>query len=317
MAVALDEWVRCLDNEYLAEFIAEGGSAVRLIVAPDIEAVDTALATLAGAAIEWGYALAWVDAGQTKVQLIEQLFHAVARQIDWETGTRQWLRNQLMQNGYTLPETGELDADSVVACNTLTRAELLAEARRWVAHEITSDHSLYREFRNAMAMLVLGQLNPQSVTPSDAEVVYQWLRGEKCSLSVLKRLRLFQRIGRHNGRFMLSSLATFLPRLGLKGLVVLLDIRPVVSDAPAGTGALRYTRAAVQDFYEVLRQCIDGTDEFHHFLLVAAAGPGLVENERRGLDSYTALKLRTIEDVRDKNRTNPLGMLVHLEGVPT
>ena len=64
MAVALDEWVRCLDNEYLAEFIADGGSAVRLIVAPNVDAVDTALATLAGVALEWGYGLAWVDAGQ-------------------------------------------------------------------------------------------------------------------------------------------------------------------------------------------------------------------------------------------------------------
>ena len=67
----------------------------------------------------------------------------------------------------------------------------------------------------------------------------------------------------------------------------------------------------------MLRQCIDSTDELRHFLLVAAAGPGLIENERRGLNSYTALKLRTIEDVRDKDRSNPLGMLVHLEGVPT
>ena len=317
MAVALEEWVRCLDNEYLSEFIAEGGAAVRLVVAPDVEAVDTALATLGGTALEWGYALAWVDAGQTKVQLIDQLFHAIARQIDWESGIQRWLKGQLAKSGYTLPESGALDIDSLTLCNEITRAELLAEARRWVAHDISSDHSLYREFRNAMAMLILGQLNPQSVTPSDAEVVHQWLRGEKCSLSVLKRLRLFQRIGRHNGRLMLSSLAAFLPKLGFKGLVVLLDIRPVVSDAPPGTGSLRYTRAAIQDFYEVLRQCIDSTDELHHFLLIAAAGPGLVENERRGLDSYTALKLRTIEDVRDKSRSNPLGMLVHLEGVST
>ena len=312
MAVALDEWVRCLDNEYLADFIAGGGSAVRLIVAPDVDAVDTALATLAGVALEWGYGLAWVNAGQTKVQLIEQLFHAVARQIDWETGIKHWLRGQLEKSGYTIPESGALDVDSLTVCNDFSRAELLAEARRWVAHEISSDHSLYREFRNAMAMLVLGQLNPSSVTPSDAEVVYQWLRGEKCSLSILKRLRLFQRIGRHNGRLMLASLAAFLPKLGFKGLVVLLDIRPVVSEIPGG---LRYTRAAIQDFYEVLRQCIDSTDELRHFLLIAAAGPGLTDNERRGLDSYTALKLRTIEDVRDKDRSNPLGMLVHLEGV--
>jgi hypothetical protein len=90
----------------------------------------------------------------------------------------------------------------------------------------------------------------------------------------------------------------------------------VVSDSPLLDAPVRYSRAAVQDVYEALRQFIDGTDETRHFLLVAAAGPGLVLSEKRGLDCYSALKLRTFDDVRDRNRANPLGALVRLEGVP-
>jgi hypothetical protein len=67
----------------------------------------------------------------------------------------------------------------------------------------------------------------------------------------------------------------------------------------------------------MLRQFIDGTDETKHLLLVAAAGPGLVFNDKRGIDCYTALKLRTSDEVRDRNRANPLGALVRLEGEAT
>ena len=86
MAVALDEWVRCLDNEYLAEFIADGGSAVRLIVAPNVDAVDTALATLAGVALEWGYGLAWWMRGRPKSSSSSSFFTRLRARL---TGKRE------------------------------------------------------------------------------------------------------------------------------------------------------------------------------------------------------------------------------------
>jgi hypothetical protein len=96
-------------------------------------------------------------------------------------------------------------------------------------------------------------------------------------------------------------------------LTLLLDIRPVVSDSPPEVASLRYTRSAVQDAYEVLRQFIDDTDELEHLLLVVGAGPGLIDNDRRGLNSYSALKMRTSDELRDRNRANPLGALVRLD----
>lgn len=317
MAVEFAEWLRLLETEYLDDYIEGDGAAVKLLVAPEFDAVAETLAHVAGRAVEKGYLVAWVDSARVKVQMVDELFHSVARQVDWMEAMENWLRERFAENGYTLPEGVPLsNVDAIAAANDTSRPQLLAEARRWIRNTLASDGALCKEFRTAMSMLAWSFLNPQNVSPTDAEVVRQWLRGEKPPLTPLKRMQIHQRIGRHNARLMLTSLTAFLPRLGYKGAVLVMDLCAVVSDSPQ-EDALRYSRAAVQDVYEMLRQFIDGTDETKHLLLVAAAGPGLVFNDKRGIDCYTALKLRTSDEVRDRNRANPLGALVRLEGEAT
>jgi hypothetical protein len=314
MAIFQGEWLRLIETEYLDGFIAEGGASVKLVIAPEIEAVNATLARVAGIALERNYLIAWVDAARVQVQMVDQLFHAVARQVDWNEAMERWLRERFAENGYTLPEGVALSAvDTIASENNTSRPQLLAEIRRWIRNTLTADGSLCKEFRTALAMLAWGLVNPQNVSPSDAEIVRQWLRGEKPPLGPLKRMQIHQRIGRHNARLMLTSLTAFLPKLGYKGTLLAVDLCAVVSDSPLLDAPLKYSRAAVQDVYEALRQFIDSTDEMKHFLLVAAAGPGLIFNEKRGLDCYSALKLRTVDDVRDRNRANPLGALVRLE----
>jgi hypothetical protein len=318
MAVLQEEWLGHIEREYLEGFIPGGGAAVKLAVGADIEAAREALAKVAASALERGFLIAWVDSSQTKVQLIEQLFHAIARQIDWSEAMERWIRGQFESNGYALPEGVALtEVDAIAAANDTSRPQLLAEVRRWIKNTLGADGTLCKELRTALSMLAWSHVSPQNVSPSDAEVVRQWLRGEKCPLGPLKRLQIHQRIGRHNARLMLTSLTAFLPKLGYSGALLAIDLCAVVSDSPMLDAPVRYSRAAVQDVYETLRQFIDGTDETKHLLLVAAAGPGLVFNEKRGLDCYSALKLRTFDDVRDRSRANPLGSLVRLEGEPT
>jgi hypothetical protein len=316
VGVSLAEWVRLLDQEYLTDFIASGGAAVKLAVAPDIDGVPTALATVGGPALEQNYLIAWVDAAHTRVNMIDKIFFAVAQQVDWRLIMERWMRERLREAGYRVPEDSAdalPDLDLLAEENDVDRPQLVAEVRRWIHNGLLKDYRLAKDFRTALAMFAWGLTAPQNVTPNDADVVRQWLRGEPCSLAVLKRMQIHQRISRQNARLMLASLAAFLPRVGYAGLVILLDLRPVVSDSPVEVGGLRYSRSASQDTYEILRQFIDDTDEMSHFLLIAAAGPGLVDNDRRGLNSYTALKLRTSDEVRDRDRPNPLGALVRLD----
>ena len=74
-----------------------------------------------------------------------------------------------------------------------------------------------------------------------------------------------------------------------------------------------YSKAAVLDAYELLRQLIDATDDLVGMLVVAVVPPDLVSDEKRGLPSYAALQLRVADEVRDRRRTNPFASLVRLD----
>jgi P-loop Domain of unknown function (DUF2791) len=313
MGVALTEWVGLLRDEYLAEFVASGGAAVKLAVAPPDRAPET-LDAVARAAESHGYVVAQVDAAQTRVHMIDRLFHAVARQIDWDAVTDRFLRALFRDQGI-LVEAGRAlhETDAIADANGRLKPDLLAEINRLITNRLLEDYTLSREFRTAVAMLCWGQINPQNVSPSDAEIIKQWLVGEKCSLSALKRMQIFQRIARHNARLMLSSLARWLHQVGDAGLVLLLDLNAVVATSPSLDNGLRYTRNAVLDAYEVLRQFIDEIDEMTHVMIVGVAGPGLLDDPRRSVDNYTALKLRIADEVRDRSRANPLNAMVRLD----
>jgi bacteriophage exclusion system BrxC/D-like protein len=313
MAVALTEWIDLLRREYLAEFIPSGGAAVKLAVAAPEEAA-VVLDAVAGEAGKLGYRVARVDAAQTRVQRIDRLFFAVAGQLDWDTLTERYLRGLLREHGIRVEDEQPLhDMDAIAAANGRLRPDLFGEINRLIANRVLGNYALAREFRTAIAMLCWGRINPQNVSPTDAEIIKQWLVGEKCSLAALKRLQIYQRIGRHNARLLLGSLAGWLPEAGEAGLALLLDLNAVVTDRPPADGLLRYTRNAVLDTYEVLRQFIDDTDEMSHLLLVGVAGPGLLDDPKRSVDNYTALKLRTADEVRDRSRANPLNAMVRLD----
>ena len=48
-------------------------------------------------------------------------------------------------------------------------------------------------------------------------------------------------------------------------------------------------------------------------LIVVMAPRDFLTDERRGLDRYDALKMRVLDDVRDRYRENPLSAMVRLD----
>jgi hypothetical protein len=313
MPVALTEWVALLRREYLAEFIPSGGAAVKIAVAAPDQA-GRVLAAVAAEAREQGYLVAGVDAARTRIHMIDRVFQAVARQVDWDSVTDRYLRALFAEHGIVVPEGCPLEEiDAIAAANGRLKPDLFGEFNRLITNRVLQNYTLSQEFRTAVAMLCWGRINPQNVSPTDAEVIKQWLLGEKCSLGALKRLQIYQRVGRHNARLLLGSLALWLHDAGYAGLALLLDMNAVVAEAAPGEDRFRYARNAVLDAYEVLRQFIDETDELAHMLVVTVMGPGFLEDPKRSVDNYTALKLRTSDEVRDRSRANPLNAMVRLD----
>jgi len=256
-----------------------------------------------------------LSAETTKVHMIDQVFFAVARQIDWDQ-VAVAIVNTAYDNIAVPASPGCLTVAEVAAYHDLDPRELYRSVRRALEHILLTDPSLPRELRRALLRLAQAHLGSGDVNSAEAIVVKGWLTGERVGLRELREAMIYARIGRHNARTMLTSVGRLLLRAGYRGLVLHCDLtrlaearRPAV---PERTG-IYYSKAAVLDAYELLRQLIDATDDLVGLLIVAVVPPELVSDEKRGLPAYAALQLRVADEVRDRRRTNPFASLVRLD----
>ena len=309
------EWLDLVRREYLGDFVAGGGAAVKFVVPlgePARNAVADGLGRLAG---ELGYLYVALDAAHTKLHQMERLFNAAARQIDWDALTAAYLRRLLPEQGWQLPpEGGATTTADLAARNGYAEPLMRQDLRQLLWKQLASDYAMSQEFRLAMLQLCRAQLDPTD-DPGLETAVKEWLVGDLRLIATIKRAGIFQRIGRHNARHMLASLAHWLRLAGKAGLLLQLDVSRIAQwvRPPDRTEGFYYTSAAALDAYEVLRQFIDGTDELEHCFIAVLTGQEFLHDDRRGLRSYMALYMRVADEVRDRYRQNPLGALVRLE----
>ncbi|MCX5998297.1 MAG: DUF2791 family P-loop domain-containing protein [Chloroflexi bacterium] len=319
-SMPVDDWVSVLRREYLEDFIKSGGVAIRFVIPQDDLSHRNVLKGVRQAAEENGYLFASVDAAKTKVHMIERVFHDVARQVDWDGLAYAFLRSTLQESHYRVPDSrGDFRLAKVADLNGLDISEARSIANNLLRKRLFQDYSLTQEFRVAMTWLCRTQLDPEDAPDDMRTNIVQWLTGELRLISALRSALIFQRIGRDSGRHMLFSLSHWLHLAGKTGLVMTLDIsRFLEAKRPKEPNeTIYYSTAAVLDGYEVLRQFVDDTDEWHWALVIVLAPPALVEMDRRGLTHYDALRLRIWDDVRDRQRPNPLSSLVRLHGQDT
>ncbi|MGH9107435.1 MAG: BREX system ATP-binding domain-containing protein, partial [Acidimicrobiales bacterium] len=217
--------------------------------------------------------------------------------------------------GYPPLADGRVALDGLAAHYRVDPRELKRDVDRQLQEQVHRDYAMVAEFRTAMLRLCQAQLRSGQVVDAEHTAVLDWLRGDLRQVSVLKSALIFRRIGRHNARHLLFSLAHWLAVNGSAGLALVLDIRRLGyarRPSPEERQGHYYTKSALLDAYEVLRQLVDNTDEMANCVIVVLASPAFLTDTFRGLEAYQALKLRIFDEVRDLNRDNPFSSLVRL-----
>ena len=217
----VEEYVEFLAKEYLSGYVARGGAAVKLVVVGDDAGSRRLSAALAETAAD-GFVFAAVDAAGTRVHMVDQLFAAIARQVDWVGLAGDVVRRAYEHVGF--PAQGGtpsgLSVSEVAAYHEVDATELYRSARRALEHAVLGDSTLAHEFRVAMLRLCQSLLGRGDVDVLESEAVLGWLRGERVPAAQLRAVSLFTRVARHNARPLLLSLARWLPRAGRRGLIV-------------------------------------------------------------------------------------------------
>lgn len=311
-----EEYAEFISKEYLGDYVRAGGAAVRFVVAGSDDIAVRWHRSLAAAADAQSYLYIGVDAAEQRVHLIDQLYAAVARQVDWVGLARRQVQAGWTALGLAPGDPDSLSVAAVSAHHDVAVPEAARSMRRHLEAELLRNPGLDREFRLAVLRLCQCELATGDVLEAERDAVVAWLRVEPVALRMLKSAALYGRIGRHNARSMLVSLAAWRARVGGSGIVLDVDLsRLAVGRRPPleqRTG-LYYSKAAVLDAYEVLRQLVDATDTLHGAFVVATMTPELVTDDARGLPAYSALHLRVVDEIRDRRRANPFAALVRLD----
>lgn len=315
MYIRQKEWMDIIQREYLQSFIKHGGAAVKFVI--PVENIDHDQFTnhLLKASEDENYLFASINGSTTKIHMIDKLFNTIARKINWDELARSFVIEMFTKRGYKLPSQQEdFDFKNIAEINNQEAMLLRKEFQSWLRDNLFRDFEMSQEFRIAMIRLCLNQLDAAEPSGFLSNAVKEWLCGELREISTLKEALIFQKIARHNARHMLFSLIHWLRINRKSGLVLLLDItRYLVSKRSVNhDDGFFYSLPAVLDLYEVLRQFIDGTDEMAGCLIVVLASKDFLNDYKRGLNRYEALKLRIWDEVRDKQRPNPLASLVRM-----
>ncbi len=312
--IDVDVYLEFVEREYLSGYITGGGASVKLLCPAD----DTVRTRLSAGLPEIGdgFAYAEVDAATTRIHLIDQVFAAVARQLDWVGLAGSVVRAALDHSGFPAPaEMDGVDLGTIARHHDVDAAELYRSTRRAVEQLVLRDTEMSHEFRVAMLRLCQERLGRGDVTPDERETVIGWLHGERLPAADLRRVGLNSKVNRYNARPLLLSLTRWLRIAGRSGLVLRLDLDriAVARRPPAGLrDGFYYTKATTLDAYELIRQLIDAIDEIEGLFVAVQMPPALVHDEARGLPAYTALQLRVADEVRDRRRQNPYAALVRL-----
>jgi P-loop Domain of unknown function (DUF2791) len=311
-----DEYAGFLAREYLASYLPAGGAAVKVAVVGEGGAGDRLEAALAAATAETRSLHVPISAESTRVHMVDQIFLAISRAVDWKAVAAAYVRAAYEEAAFPVPDGAELTVTAVARRHDVDSRELYRSVRRLLERSLLGDPAIAPEMGRAMLRLAQAELGGGDIDAAERDAVMGWLHGELKSITALRSALIYTRIGRHNARAMLVSTAALLLASGFRGLVVQLDLSRLAEGrrppAELRTGVY-YSKAAVLDAYEVLRQFIDATDELRGVLILAVAPPELMTDETRGLPAYSALHLRVADEVRDRRRANPFAALVRLE----
>jgi hypothetical protein len=313
MAVEASEWLDLVEREYLRGFVTAGGSAVKFAVGDDgrLASIGEDLSELA---VQHGLTHVHLDAAAIRLHMIQDVFFAISRTLDWDRMTQDFVESLFDRQGYEWPRPGEaVSIHQVAERNGVAVTLMRHRFEQWLTAEIMQDPEMSQDFCVAMTWLCLRRLESEDSRPDIITPVLEWLRGELPRIGALRGTFITAKITRYNGRAMLRSLCRWLKLCGRGGLCVTFDARQLARTGASVGDGIKYSPAAVMDGFEVLRQLIDDAEHFTGLLLVVLADEALIgDNPKRSVAAYQALKMRIWDDVRPEGRDNPLAPLVRL-----
>jgi hypothetical protein len=310
-SIGFSKWFGFIDQEYLRGFVRDGGSAIKFAVPLGDAFRADILNGLSHLAAQAGYLVVKIDAAETKIHLMDEIFFRTAEQVPWQILSRRFIAKLAADAGYVWTEDGDGPLYARLAGkNQVDPQMLLLDLKKAIGNNVLKEPALSRDFRVAMTQLCAAELSGGQDGLTTVKVLTDWLTGHNRAVSAVKPYHIFRKINRSTARFFFESMVRWTRLNAHPGIVVLLDAqRVMLARKPQDHPGLFYSKAAVLDAYELLRQFIDGADNLEGFFMVVVPDFDFLEDPSRGIGAYEALKFRVFDEIHDRNLANPMASL--------
>lgn len=315
-AIPVNEWLQRLAVDYLDGFVADGGAAVKFAVPLDPHSRAELMAGFPRLAADSGYVVCRVDATATKVHMIDQVWFRVAAQLPFADLAARVLGRIARSEGWQSPDRFDDRPvrDQVAEANDLDVDFVKMVFEKQIQSRVFRQRALAKDFRVAMTWLCRARLNGGHEGTEAVGVITDWLCGHNKQVAPVKPYMIYASINRSNARHMLESAFTWVRLAGYRGTALLLDAARLTDTVRPADGTVAYSKSALLDAYEVMRQFIDSIDELDAVLLLVVPDEPFLEldDRGRGIMAYQALFFRVYDEVRDRDLANPMATLVRL-----
>ena len=314
--IALHDWLRVIDEEYLSTFVRDGGASVKFAVATQ-ESRTELYARMEIRSRALGYLCVRLDAGTTRAHMPQDIFFSLARQIDWRLLARRMVVELAREQGYQVagvpPDAAANVYDAIAEANGLDSQFVLGEIRPAIQDRVFRNPGMAKDFRVCMSHLCLRE---DARGEYAGQPLLDWLTGSNTRLSSVRDFSIYTGINRTTARYFIESALYWIRYVGCTGTVILFDNSRVTVARNPRDGIRYYTRPMAMEHYELLREFIDGMDRLAATLLVVVTSHDFLDDggdrRSRGYGIYQALRTRVMDDVRDRNLVNPVASLVRL-----
>jgi hypothetical protein len=312
-----DVWLSFIKQEYLESYIRDGGCSVKFAVPFDQSCGRFVCDGLLRVGNELGYLVAKISASDTKIHMMDEVFFRTAEQLSWTGLSHQVIRRLAAKAGYNWPNSNVGDIDvplyEQLACeNKIEPQMLLLDLKKEIGNQVFKERKLAKDFRVAMTHLCLAELSGGPNRPITVRILTDWLTGRNRTIGAVKPYQIFRKVNRATARYFFESMVYWVRLAGNPGILLLMDTARLMLPRDPYDRGIYYTKAAVLDAYELLRQFIDGGDRISGYLMIVLPSRAFLEDHSRGLGAYEALKFRVFDEIRDKALVNPMASLVRI-----
>ena len=310
--IPIQEWLRFIDSEYLSTFIKDGGASVKFAVTPEQKKPEL-YSALKAQCQELDYIFVELDAISSRVHMPQDIFFALARQIDWRLLARRMVLRLAEERGFIVDEIDLTDNSENIFralghTNSLEARFILQDLRRAIEARVYKNQQMARDFKVAMTHLCTNMGSGESTQP-----LLDWLTGVNTRIGNVRTFYIRTSINRTTARHFIESAMYWVRHVGFAGTVVLLDNTRVTVGRNPKDEKRYYTRAMTIDHYELLREFIDDVDRLTGTMIAVVTNNDFVDDHSiRSWKIYPALQTRIMDDVRDRNLINPVAALMRL-----